>query len=75
MTNTAAAASLMPEALPAVTVPSFYEGRANFAIFSIDVSIGRSSVSKTTGSLLPCGTTTGTISSLNLPALIAARAL
>ena len=53
MTTTAAAPSLIPEAFPAVTVPpSFLKAGGSLAIFSSDVSIGRSSTSKIGAPLL-----------------------
>ena len=75
MTTTAAAPSLIPEAFPAVTVPpSFLKAGGSLAIFSIEVSIGRSSVLKERGSPFFWGICTGTISSSTAPFAIAARA-
>ena len=75
MTTTAAAPSLMPEALPAVTVPpSFLKAGGIFPIFSMLVSIGRSSTAKIVGSPFFWGITNGTISSATVPFLMAARA-
>ena len=57
-----AAPSLIPDALPAVTVPSFLNAGLSFARFSIVVlNLGNSSVSNTFGSPFLCGITTGTI--------------
>ena len=71
----AAAPSLMPLALPAVTVPLGRKAGFRRASFSIVVSgRGCSSVSTTMGSPLRWGTTTGTISSLNRPLSMAALA-
>ena len=89
ITTTAAPASLIPEELPAVTTPpslnagrsllmlsAFLKAPFNLATFSIVVpNLGNSSVSKMIGSPFLCGISTGTISSLNLPALIASSAL
>jgi hypothetical protein len=77
VTTTADAPSFTPGALPAVTVPlSFLKAGFSFASASSEVSSRTvSSVSKTTGAPFFCGTSTGTISSLKLPALIAAAAL
>ena len=69
MSTTAAAASLRPEAFPAVTVPSFLKAVPSFAIFSRDVSMGRSSVSNRMGSPFFWGMTTGTISGFAPPFL------
>ena len=55
-TTTAAAPSLMPEALPAVTVPSFLNAGFSAASFSAVVPArGYSSVSKAIGSPFFCG--------------------
>ena len=76
MTKTAAAPSLIPEAFPAVTEPSFLKtGRNLDKLSKLASFLGNSSVSKTTGSPLRCGMTTGTISSLKRPDSIAATAL
>ncbi len=73
---TAAAPSLMVDALPAVTEPSFLKAGRNFARAStVQRKRGCSSVSKTTGSPLRCGIDTGIISSLKRPAVTAASAL
>jgi hypothetical protein len=62
-TISAAAPSLTPEALPAVTVPPLRKGVGSFARPSSVVSArGCSSRSTTTGSALRCGMVTGTIS-------------
>ena len=64
----AAAPSLIPEAFPAVTVPSFLNAGFNFANLSaVTPERGNSSLSNMIGSPLRCGMTTGTISALNLP--------
>ncbi len=73
-TTSAAAPSLMPEALPAVTVPSFLKAGLSLASLSSEVWRGCSSVSNSTGSPLRCGTSTATISSLKRPAAMAASA-
>src|SRR5660398_222478 len=74
-TTTAAPASLMPEALPAVTVPSFLNAGLRVPNPSAVVPArGCSSVSKVMGSPLRCGTSTGSISSLNRPFSTANRA-
>ncbi len=74
ISTTAAAPSLMPEALPAVTVPSLSKAGLSFARFStVTPSFGCSSVSTTTSPLRVL-MVTGTISSLKRPALIAASA-
>jgi len=76
MTTTAAAPSLIPEALAAVTVPSFLKAGFRPASFSAVVSPrGCSSVSKRIGSPFFAGISTATISSLNFPAFIAAAVL
>ena len=75
ISTTAAAPSLMPEALPAVTVPSFSKAGFSLAIASMVAPWrGYSSVS-TMMSPLRVLMVTGTISSLNLPAFCAASAL
>src|SRR5258708_6597570 len=75
ISTTAAAPSLIPEALPAVTVPSFSNAGLSLAIeSSVAPWRGYSSVS-TTMSPLRDLMVTGTISSLNLPAFCAASAL
>ena len=72
MRTTAAAASLMPQALPAVTVPPFLKAGGRAASFSIVISgLGYSSVSYSFGSPFRCGRGTGEISSLKRPSLIA----
>ena len=73
ITTTAAAPSLIPDALPAVTnPPSFPEQHFSFESDSAVVPArGPSSVTKSTMSFFTL-TGTGTISSLNLPAAIAA---
>jgi hypothetical protein len=73
VTTTAAAPSLVCDELPAVTVPRTWNAGFSFASASSDVSRrGPSSVSKV---MVWFGTTSGTISSLNRPASIAAIAL
>jgi hypothetical protein len=65
----------MPEALPAVTVPSFLKAGFNPASFSAVLPArGYSSTENTTGSPFRCGIGTGTISSRNTPDWIAAAA-
>ena len=73
ITTIAAAPSLIPEALPAVTIPpSLPEQHFNFERLSAVVpGRGPSSLSNTTVPFLVL-TSTGTISSSNAPALIAA---
>ena len=72
ITTTAAAPSLIPDALPAVTTPSgLPEQHLNLLSDSAVVpALGPSSVSTITVCFL-CFTSTGTISSLNLPSAIA----
>jgi hypothetical protein len=73
--TSAAAPSLMPEALAAVTVPSLAKaGRRPETFSSVVPCLGYSSASTTTSPLRDL-TVTGTISSLNLPAFCAASAL
>ena len=61
--SSAAAPSLIPEALPAVTVPSaFTTGLSLFKPSKVVEARGCSSVSTITGSPLRCGITTGMIS-------------
>ena len=75
MTTTAAAPSLMPEALPAVTEPALSKaGRKPAKASALVFLLMNSSVLNTTGSPLRCGMSTSTISSLNLPASCAALA-
>ncbi len=65
----------MPDALPAVTVPSFLNAGFSFESPSIVASfLGNSSLSITTSPFLVL-IVTGTISSLNLPSSIAFWAL
>ena len=76
ITTRAAAPSLMPEALPAVTVPSLVKAGRSFCIASSEApKRGYSSVSITLSPDLPPGTVTGTISSLKRPDLTACSAL
>jgi hypothetical protein len=75
VTTSAAAPSLMPDALPAVTLPSFLKAGLSAASFSAVVPArGYSSVSTRSGSPFFCATCTGTISSLNHPLRIAVSA-
>src|SRR5215218_3889896 len=69
MTTKAAAPSLMPEALPAVTVPSFEKAGLSLATDSSVVPARMYSSASTTMSPLRVLIVTGAISSLNLPAL------
>mmetsp|Transcript_18415 Transcript_18415/g.58713 ORF Transcript_18415/g.58713 Transcript_18415/m.58713 type:complete len:226 (-) Transcript_18415:534-1211(-) len=63
-TTTAAAPSLMPDALPAVTVPSFLNAARSLPSFSaVAPGFGNSSLSKMMGSPFRCGMETGQISS------------
>jgi hypothetical protein len=74
ISTTAAAPSLRPEALPAVTVPSLSKaGRSRPSLRRC--AVADVLVLSTTVSPLRCGTVTATISSLNLPAFCAASAL
>jgi hypothetical protein len=76
VTTRAAAPSLTPGALPAVTVPPSRKAGLSRASASSDVSSrGDSSTANITGSPFFDGIGTGRISSLNLPALMAAMAL
>ena len=75
MSTTAAAPSLMPDALPAVTVPSLEKAGLSFATESSVAPWRMYSSASTTTSPLRVFTVTGTISSLNLPAFCAASAL
>jgi hypothetical protein len=75
ITTTAAAPSLMPLALPAVTLPALSNaGRRPARASALVLVLMYSSAANTTGSPLRCGMLTGTISSLNLPAACAAAA-
>ena len=74
MITRAAAPSLIPEALPAVTTPSGLRGRSFARASIVEPCLGPSSVSNTTVSFFFL-TSTGTISSLNAPLSIAAHAL
>ena len=75
ISTTAAAPSLMPEALPAVTVPSLAKaGRSLPTASRVVPWRGYSSASTTTSPLRDL-TVTGAISSLNLPPFWAASAL
>ncbi len=66
----------MPDALAAVTEPSFANaGRKPATDSAVVPGLMNSSWSNATGSPLRCGIITGTISSLNLPAFWAASAL
>ena len=74
MSTRAAAPSLIPDALPAVTVPSLLNAGRSRAIPSIVESSRIYSSSETITSPLRVFTVTGSISSLNRPALRAAEA-
>ena len=75
ITTSAAAPSLMPEALPAVTVPSLAKaGRSLPSTSSVVSGFGYSSSATTTSPLRPF-TVTGAISSLKRPAFMASPAL
>ena len=76
MTTSAAAPSFKPGALPAVTVPPFWNAGGSLPSVSIVVS-GRMGSSSATqiGSPFFCGMCTQTISFLNRPAFVAAAAL
>ena len=75
ITTTAAAPSLIPDALPAVTEPALSNAGRNPASASAVVFLlMNSSVLKIIGSPLRWGIETDTISSLNLPASCAADA-
>ena len=65
---------MTPEALPAVTVPSFRNGAGSLASASIEVARGCSSRETIVGSPFRCGIVTFTISSASLPFSIAAEA-
>ena len=73
--TTAAAASLMPDALPAVTVPSFANAGFSLAMSS-RLTPGRICSSVSTTVMLPLlpGISTGRICSLKYPAAVAAAA-
>ena len=74
-TSVAAAPSLMPEELPAVTLPPSRKAGRSLPSASSEVSArGCSSRVTTTGSPFFCGTVTGTIWSSNRPPSIAAIA-
>ena len=64
----------MPEALPAVTVPSLVKAGRSFAMLSAEASWRIYSSSLTTTSPLRVVSVTGVISSLNFPAFCAAAA-
>src|SRR5450759_3142452 len=67
------APSLMPEALPAVTVPFLSKAARSPASASMVLPcLGYSSASNTSGAPFLCGISNGRISSLNLPAFCAA---
>ncbi|EWS64523.1 hypothetical protein Y695_02233 [Hydrogenophaga sp. T4] len=75
MTITAAAPSLIPDALPAVTEPALSKaGRRPASTSAVVLALMNSSLLNSTGSPLRCGMLTPTISSLNLPAACAAAA-
>ncbi len=68
ITTTAEAPSFSPGAFAAVTVPSFWKaGRSLPRDSRVESARGRSSTQKHLGSPFFCGTSTGTISSANLP--------
>mmetsp|Transcript_14236 Transcript_14236/g.35525 ORF Transcript_14236/g.35525 Transcript_14236/m.35525 type:complete len:226 (+) Transcript_14236:152-829(+) len=74
-TRSAAAPSFSPDALPAVTLPSFWKAGRSFASLSaVTPGLGYSSRAKSSGSPFFCGTGTATISRSNQPAAIAASA-
>ena len=75
VTTSAAAPSLMPDALPAVTLPSFLNAAFSAASFSAVVPArGYSSIDTVIGSPFFCGIGTGTISFLNRPSRTARSA-
>ena len=75
ITITAAAPSLRPEALPAVTEPALSKaGRRPARLSALVLRLMNSSAANTIGSPFFCGNVTGTISSLNRPASCAAAA-
>ena len=75
ITTTAAAPSLIPDALPAVTEPALSNaGRKPASASAVVFLLMNSSVLKIIGSPLRWGIETDTISSLNLPASCAADA-
>ena len=75
MSTTAAAPSLRPDALPAVTVPSFLKAGRIVAITSGAGRVfGYSSASKTNGGPFFCAISIGMISSSKWPASSAASA-
>jgi len=75
ITNIAAAPSLSPEELPAVTVPlGLKAGLRRLRASKLVSRLGRSSWETTTGSPFRWGTLTGKISSPNLPLSCAATA-
>ena len=75
ISTSAAAPSLMPEALPAVTVPSFAKAGRSLASVSAVVPWRGYSSASTAMSPLRWGTTTEAISSANRPAFCASSAL
>ena len=75
ISTTAAAPSLRPEALPAVTVPSLEKAGLSFCIASMVAPWRMYSSLSTTTSPLRVLTVKGAISSLNRPAFCAASAL
>ena len=75
VTSSAAAPSLIPDELPAVTVPPARNaGRRPARPSSVVSGLGCSSASTTTGAPRGRGTVTGTISSANRPSRCAAAA-
>ena len=71
MTTTAAPPSLMVDAFPAVTVPSFSNTAFREGSLATLPRPGSSSTRNGTGSPLRCGIGTATISFANFPPLIA----
>ena len=65
--TSAAAPSLIDDALPAVTVPSFWNAGRSAPSFATSPRPGSSSSATTVGGPLRCAISTGTISPRNLP--------
>src|SRR5476649_1056864 len=75
ITSTAAAPSLSPDALPAVTLPALSKaGRNPASTSALVLRLTNSSAAKTTGSPFFCAMENGRISSANRPASCAAAA-
>ena len=72
--TSAAAPSLIDEALPAVIVPSFWNAGRSAASFSMSPRPGSSSSATIVGGPLRCAISTGTISPLNFPSACARSA-